>query len=132
MPAVAPAPRSAARPQVRGHPRAGLGFDDYRREMRLLAVGHELLDADDLVAGVVVRVVVELVRRGAVDELGMWAVVERRDGDLLVGEVLSAVLGVVPWPGGLDGLEHFWTAGGGVDELPFVGVAAGAAVFDEV
>jgi len=47
-----------------GHPRARLGFDDARWELHLvvlLIAGHELLDADDLVAGVVVRVVVELV-----------------------------------------------------------------------
>jgi hypothetical protein len=47
-----------------GHPRARLGVDDARGELHLvvlLIAGHELLDADDLVVWVVVRVVVELV-----------------------------------------------------------------------
>ncbi len=64
------------------------------------------------------------------------AVVERRGGDvpldLLRGEVPIAVLGVVPWPGRLNWLDHFAMGSGGMDELPFVGVAGRAAVFDEV
>jgi len=42
------------------------------------------------------------------------------------------VLVFVPWPGRLEGLEHLSVAWVGMDELPFVGVAGGAAVFDEV
>ena len=102
----------------------------------LIVAGHELLDADDLVAGVVVGVVVELVLGPVEAQLGLMAVVERWDGDvpldLLMGEVLSTVLGVVPWPGRLNGLEHFAMGSAGMDELPFVGVAGRVAIFDEV
>lgn len=121
------------------HARSRLGFDDARWELPLVVLpiaGHELLDADDLVVGIVVRVVVELMLRPLEAQLWVLAVVERRDGDvpldLLVWEILAAVLSVVPGPGRLKGLEHFSTAGAGMDELPFVGVAGGVAVFDEV
>jgi len=62
--------------------------------------------------------------------------VERWGGDvpwdLLRGEVPIAVLDVVPWPGRWSGLDHFAMGSAGMDELPFVGVAGGVAVLDEV
>lgn len=130
---MAPTPRSAPRPQMGWHRRSRLGFDDARCELHLVVVliaGHEFLD------WVVVRLMLELMLVPVVAQLWMLAVVERRDGDvpldLLVWEVLTAVLGVVPWPGRLEGLEHFSRGGAGMDELPFVGGAGRVAVFDEV
>jgi len=70
---------------VGGHARSGLGFDDARWELHLevlVTVGRELFDADDVVAWIVVRVVVELVLGPVVTQLLRVAVVERRDGDM--------------------------------------------------
>ena len=83
----------------------------------LVTAGRELLNADDFVARVVVRVVVELGLRAGVAQLWMLAVVQRWDGDVpWGGEASIALLVVVPWPAGLDGLEHFWTAGCGMGD----------------
>jgi len=126
---------------VGGHRRSGRGFDDARLEMVVLVVvGVELLDVDDVVAGVVVRVVVELVLGRVETELGLGDMMVRRDGDvslylmllLLVLEVLSTAWVVVPWRVRFVSLVHFSTVRAGWDELPFVGLAGGAAVFDEV
>jgi hypothetical protein len=76
---------------------------------------------------------VELMLMPGVTQLWLVAMVTSRDGDvpldLLMREVLSMVLSVVPWSRRLKGLEHLSMGWAGMDALPFVGVAGGVAVF---
>lgn len=128
------------------HPCPWLRFDNSRWQLNLKVlslVGRTLLDTDDLIPRIVMRVVIQPLLVPVEPHLWLGPMVmQRRGGDLavdmlVVGKELSALLGFVPWSrvvlvrlGGV--LVHFPRAWAGVDELPFVGFAGGPTVVDEV